>query len=117
VYGRGLFASAPLLDPRHHYHGPGGIPSTERALGDAHTPPSASSPSPIARSAVLRAMPQLAAEDNKMKAVLLAVLSPPSWTILGLALTMVGLLLLLLFGMPYSLRPDEGDFRFSDGSD
>jgi len=64
----------------------------------------------------LRAMPQLAAEDNKMKAVLLAVLSPPSWTILGLALTMVGLLLLLLFGMPYSLRPDEGDYLITESA-
>jgi hypothetical protein len=55
----------------------------------------------------LRAIPRLAAEDNKMKAMLLAVLSPPSWTILGLALTIVGVFLLFLFGMPYSLRPDD----------
>jgi hypothetical protein len=51
-----------------------------------------------------------AGEDNKMKAILLAVLSPPSWTILGLALTIVGVFLLFLFGMPYSLRLDEGDY-------
>jgi hypothetical protein len=61
-------------------------------------------------------MPRLAAEDNKMKAILLAVLSPPSWTIFGLALTMVGVFLLFLFGMPYSLRPDEGDYLITESA-
>src|SRR6516162_4254699 len=68
----------------------------------------------IAESAVSRATPRLAAEDKKMKAILLAILSPPSWTILGLALTLVGLFLLFLFGMPYSLRPDGGDYLISE---
>jgi len=51
-----------------------------------------------------------------MKAILLAILSPPSWTILGLALTLVGLFLLFLFGMPYSLRPDGRDYLISESA-
>ena len=41
---------------------------------------------------------------------LLAIMSGPPWSMLGLVLSLVGVLLLFRFGIPYRLRPAEGDY-------
>jgi len=40
----------------------------------------------------------------------MAILNPTAWTILGLILTLLGVLLLFRFGMPYRLRSTEGNY-------
>lgn len=51
-----------------------------------------------------------------MKPFLLSLLNPTNWTITGLIITMVGVLLLFRFGMPYRLRPAKGDYVITESA-